>query len=154
MDNTLRVAARPEPVIAPDHSILGRSLVASSRGGRLLTWSLAAGGMLLFGLALLADPATSGLFPECPFRLATGGLSCPGCGTLRALHQLGHGNLGAALALNPIAVLALPLVLLGLGRALLPKRADAPPRSKTRLLGWAALALILAWWLTRNLLGA
>jgi uncharacterized protein DUF2752 len=54
------------------------------------------------------DPATSGVFPPCPLRALT--WYCPGCGSLRAFHQLLHGNLRSALALNPFAVLALPFL--------------------------------------------
>ena len=41
------------------------------------------------------DPATSGMFPPCPVHYLTGWY-CPGCGSLRAIHQLLHGNLRAA----------------------------------------------------------
>lgn len=60
----------------------------------------------------LFDPATSGLFPPCPLRYLTGWY-CPGCGSLRAMHQLLHGNLGAAWALNPLTVLLLPFLAYG-----------------------------------------
>ncbi|MGA8200207.1 MAG: DUF2752 domain-containing protein, partial [Candidatus Sulfotelmatobacter sp.] len=59
------------------------------------------------------DPATSGLFPPCPLHYLTGWY-CPGCGSLRALHQLLHGNLSAAWALNPLTVLLLPFLVYGL----------------------------------------
>jgi hypothetical protein len=55
------------------------------------------------------DPATSTLFPPCPFRYVTG-LYCPGCGSLRALHQLLHGDLHAAWAMNPLTVMLLPFL--------------------------------------------
>lgn len=59
------------------------------------------------------DPATSGLFPPCPLHYLTGWY-CPGCGSLRALHQLLHGNLSAAWALNPLTVVLLPFLVYGL----------------------------------------
>jgi hypothetical protein len=59
------------------------------------------------------DPATSGLFPPCPVHYLTGWY-CPGCGSLRALHQLLHGNLNAAWALNPLTVVLLPFLAYGL----------------------------------------
>ena len=37
------------------------------------------------------------------------GWDCPGCGTLRAAHQLTHGNLAAAWRLNPLAVALAPV---------------------------------------------
>ena len=66
---------------------------------------------LLGGVAVLFayDPASSGFFPQCPLYAATG-FHCPGCGTLRALHQLCNGNLLAAFGLNPLRVLSLPFV--------------------------------------------
>jgi len=70
--------------------------------------SAVAGLVVLF----LFDPAQSGVFPPCPLRFLTGWY-CPGCGSLRALHQLLHGNLGAAWALNPLTVLLLPFVIYG-----------------------------------------
>jgi hypothetical protein len=59
------------------------------------------------------DPATSGVFPPCPLRYLTGWY-CPGCGSLRAMHQLLHGNLSAAWALNPLTVLLLPFLTYGI----------------------------------------
>src|SRR5580704_5941185 len=59
------------------------------------------------------DPATSGLFPPCPLHYFTG-LYCPGCGSLRALHQLLHGNLRAAWAMNPLTIVLLPFLSYGL----------------------------------------
>lgn len=66
---------------------------------------------VLFGLVtlFLIDPAGSALYPPCLFHALTG-LHCPGCGTLRALHQLLHGNLRTAFRLNPLMVSSLPFV--------------------------------------------
>jgi hypothetical protein len=55
------------------------------------------------------DPATSRLFPPCPLRYLTGWY-CPGCGSLRAIHQLLHGNLREAWAMNPLAIALLPFL--------------------------------------------
>jgi len=64
--------------------------------------AVAAGGTLYF-----VDPARHDLYPCMLY--ATTGLKCPGCGGLRATHQLLHGQLTAAWALNPLAVLLVPL---------------------------------------------
>lgn len=74
----------------------------------------------LFGTATLVvvmlrvfDPATSRIFPPCPVWYLTGWY-CPGCGSLRAIHQLLHGNLQAAWAMNPLTMILLPFICYGL----------------------------------------
>ena len=72
------------------------------------------GGLAILGFTTLIvlfahDPANSMFYPPCPFRALTG-FYCPGCGTLRALHQLLHGHLVAAFWLNPLAALLLPFL--------------------------------------------
>ena len=54
------------------------------------------------------DPATAGFYPSCLFKSVLG-MGCPGCGSLRAVHQLLHGNFDAAWGLNRLVVVALPL---------------------------------------------
>jgi len=83
-----------------------------SRKNLLLSVMLAAGAAAVVALTVF-DPATSGVFPPCPLRYLTGWY-CPGCGSLRALHQLLHGNLRAAWALNPMAVVLLPFLTYGM----------------------------------------
>jgi hypothetical protein len=68
---------------------------------------MAAGGL---SVIYLLDPETSDLYPPCPF-LALTGFYCPGCGTLRALHQLTRGHPLAALDLNPLMMLLLPFIM-------------------------------------------
>ena len=60
-------------------------------------------------LLLVRNPEDSGLFPPCPF-LALTGYHCPGCGTLRALHQLLNGHLFTAIDYNPLTVFFLPFL--------------------------------------------
>ncbi len=63
-------------------------------------------------LAVLAlrDPNQPGLYPTCPFHALTGWW-CPGCGSLRALHALAHGQVVQAISLNAVTMLILvPLV--------------------------------------------
>jgi len=71
------------------------------------------------GLALLRsfDPASSRLFPPCPLHYFTG-LYCPGCGSLRALHQLLLGNWRTAWAMNPLTCVLLPFLMYGLASEL------------------------------------
>jgi len=57
------------------------------------------------GLAALRlrDPHTEGSWGVCPF-LALTGRPCPGCGGLRAVNDLTHGHLLAAISSNALAV--------------------------------------------------
>ncbi|MSU35792.1 MAG: DUF2752 domain-containing protein [Pedosphaera sp.] len=59
------------------------------------------------------NPQEHGFYPRCLFYQTTG-LWCPGCGGLRSCHQLLHGNISAAFRLNPLAVILLPGMLMGL----------------------------------------
>jgi hypothetical protein len=61
------------------------------------------------------DPVATRFFPRCLLH-ATTGLHCPGCGSSRALHALAHGNVVAALGLNALTVLALPVWALAVWR--------------------------------------
>jgi hypothetical protein len=65
--------------------------------------------VLGLGIALVAlvDPHTGGRYPTCPFHAVTG-LWCPGCGGLRAVHDLTHGHLTLALHENVLVVLLGP----------------------------------------------
>nr|WP_240003084.1 DUF2752 domain-containing protein [Streptomyces cinnamoneus] len=51
------------------------------------------------------DPGRPGHYPVCPL-LSWTGLYCPGCGGLRGLHALAHGDPVAALGANALAVAA------------------------------------------------
>ena len=74
-----------------------------------ITWfSGIAGAVIVALLLFLCDPAHVHIYPLCPFHRVTG-LDCPGCGSLRAAHQLLHGHLTAALHFNAMFVASLPL---------------------------------------------
>jgi hypothetical protein len=83
--------------------------------------------LLVCGIVLFfLDPATTGFYPSCLFRTVFG-FQCPGCGSLRAAHQLLHGNLEAAWALNKPVVVGLPLAALA-GLLALLRNPKAPWR--------------------------
>lgn len=52
------------------------------------------------------DPLTAGFYPQCPSRLLTG-YDCAGCGSLRGIHALLHGDVTAAWHFNPAIFFAL-----------------------------------------------
>jgi hypothetical protein len=121
------------------------------RRNQLLAALLAA---IAVGAVLLEvfDPATSGIFPPCPVRYLTGWY-CPGCGSLRAIHQLLHGNLRAAWALNPLTVVLLPFLTHGLASfALFELREQGLPQPFLRA-GWirALCVVIILFGIARNL---
>jgi hypothetical protein len=72
----------------------------------VIACGVVAGTVILF----MFDPATAGIYPVCTFHQMTG-LQCPGCGGLRAMHQLSHGHLAAAWHLNPLLMVLLPVAL-------------------------------------------
>jgi hypothetical protein len=94
---------------------------------KLLIAGLAAAAAAAVALRVF-DPATSGVFPPCPLYYLTGWY-CPGCGSLRAIHQLLHGNLQGAWAMNPLTIILLPFLAYGLAsHALLELRGQGLPR--------------------------
>jgi hypothetical protein len=106
------------------------------------------------GLILLRlyDPATSGIFPPCPLRYLTG-LYCPGCGSLRAIHQLLLGHFLEAWSLNPLTVVLLPFVAYGLAsEALIQLRGRALPQIFLPAIWIRALcAVVILFGVARNL---
>jgi hypothetical protein len=89
----------------------------------------------------LFDPALSRLFPPCLLHETTG-LYCPGCGSLRSLHQLLHGHLERAFSLNPFLVLSLPFLISAPFLRKWLYRAWVP---------WAAFAVLVVYGILRNI---
>jgi uncharacterized protein DUF2752 len=104
-------------------------------------------GLLLF----FFDPDRYGFYPRCMFHSMTG-LLCPGCGSLRAMHQLLHGHIAAALHLNALFVLSLP-ALGWLSCDWLWRRLRGRPTKGLAGSGWlwAALVLTVVFAIARNL---
>src|SRR6476659_8424836 len=78
--------------------------VASSTAPLRAPALVGAGGVALAAALLVRDPDQPGAWPRCPF-LALTGVPCPGCGGLRAVHDLLTGDVVAALSSNAWAVL-------------------------------------------------
>jgi hypothetical protein len=100
----------------------------------------------------LFDPATHGFYPICPLHQMTG-LLCPGCGTLRALHQLSHGNFAAAWRLNCLVVSLLPVAFwLGAREMIWLVTGKRLPGIVTRpIFGWILVAALVVFGIVRNL---
>ena len=70
---------------------------------------LGIGAIAVLALLCFFDPSTSAIFPPCPTNALTS-LYCPGCGTLRAMHALLHGDVKEALSQNILAVIFIPIL--------------------------------------------
>ena len=99
----------------------------------------------------LVDPNEPGHYPTCPF-LALTGAFCPGCGSLRAVHALTHGDVRLAVGFNVLtvlAVVALPVIWAQWARRSwtgAPRTAAAPAAYV-----WALLVVVLLFGVLRNL---
>lgn len=118
---------------------------ALSRRERLRAPVLTIGGLAAATLALrLRDPHQQGSWGICP--LAAMGVYCPGCGGLRAVNDLTHGDLAAAASSNLLLVVAMPFVVLLLGRWAWDRwrgvRRRAPETAPSVL--WTAAFIVLA----------
>jgi hypothetical protein len=111
-------------------------------------------GVAATALVTVLDPGRSGHYPTCPL-LAITGLYCPFCGGLRAVHDLTHLDPGAAMARNPLAVIALPFLLFLCARWALPAFTGRPNRRipVPRWAGWAGFAALVLFAVLRNLPG-
>jgi hypothetical protein len=103
------------------------------------------------GVVAVVDPNEPGHYPACPF-LSLTGWYCPGCGSLRAVHALAHGDVGEAVARNPLAVACVPL-LVTLFVLWTRRRLTGRARTWAAPAAWinALLALVIAFWVLRNL---
>ncbi len=97
----------------------------------------------------LFDPATTP-FPRCPFLTLTG-WQCPGCGSQRAIHSLLHLDIAAAWRYNAMLVLSIPYVVLLLV-AEWGRRRDLYRVLNSEVLIWCYFALVVAWWVLRNVI--
>ena len=97
------------------------------------------------------EPGQNGFFPKCPFRVLTG-LTCPGCGSTRALHQILHGHIVAAFTLNPLFVIAIPFLLLALLRhTSLSLQGKTPrPNALPASVIYLIFFVIVSFWIFRN----
>ncbi len=103
-------------------------------------------------LFLVNPAAKDDPYPNCPFLWLTG-YYCPGCGTLRAYHQVLRGNFDTALGLNPLTVVALPVVVYAIASAWLAGyRGYALPTPRlSRVHGWGITIALVAFGVIRNL---
>lgn len=131
----------------------GTALVASPAGRVLAPLATAVAGACAALYVAAVDPNKPGHYPTCPFLFVTG-YYCPGCGSLRAVHAIMHGDLIQAVHRNPLTVVFLPYLVwvwvLWLYRGITgrPRGDLAPPWAI-----WTLLVVVIAFWVLRNLPG-
>jgi hypothetical protein len=119
------------------------------RGARVF-WIVTA--LMLAGLVLLHffNPTQHSFYPACHFYKITH-LHCPGCGSLRALHLLTHGDVAAAFDSNPLLIGGAPI----LGSIALWRRRNTSPGEHTVYIrpveAWVILGVVLVFGVLRNL---
>lgn len=112
---------------------------------------------LLWGVVALSSIALRPLWlglapfaPRCPFRALTG-IPCPTCGTTHAAVALLHGEIGAAVAANPLATVAgIGFVVGGVIAPIWAALRWSIPESPTPLPRWkraAIIAVLLVNWI-------
>lgn len=105
-----------------------------------------AAGLALAAVLHAVDPSETSI-AVCPFRAVTG-LACPGCGTLRCLHALLHGNVAEALDRNALTVLVLPVLIaawIAAGSRAISGRSPAPPAVPARAIRALAIGTVVFW---------
>jgi Protein of unknown function (DUF2752) len=124
-------------IVTARHPVAGPALAAAAAAA-------------VAGYVAVVSPDVPGHYPTCPF-LALTGYYCPGCGSLRAIHALAHGQIAQAFGYNLFAMTMLP-VLGYLWVAWLIRSARGRQRSRAVHPAWlAGLAVAVAFfWVFRN----
>jgi len=80
------------------------------------SWRAAGPPLAVAGSAIAAvvtvgvrDPHAAGNYPTCP-SIALFGVHCPGCGSMRAVHEFAHGDLAGVLSRNILVPIGLLLL--------------------------------------------
>ncbi|MCX6431220.1 MAG: DUF2752 domain-containing protein [Actinobacteria bacterium] len=96
-------------VFAPDDVVVAERTDTRTLARRLIPpLATLAGTIAVLGYVAAVDPNQPGHYPLCPTR-ALFGVDCPGCGLMRATHDLVTGNVAGALDHNILIVVLAPL---------------------------------------------
>jgi hypothetical protein len=109
--------------------------------------------VLMCSAIWLSDPTTpGGPLPTCPTK-ALLGIDCPGCGSMRMLYSLMHGNLVAAAKFNALGLVAIVLLVWAYLAWVYGRVVGRQIRSWQHG-RWAAivtLSLVVIWFVVRNI---
>ncbi|WP_315096570.1 DUF2752 domain-containing protein [uncultured Cellulomonas sp.] len=133
----------PLPSDAPAPDAAGRR---ASAAAPLVAAAVAVAATVVLALR---DPHVDGSYGGCPLYALTG-LWCPACGGLRATHDLAHGDLAGAWSMNPLWVLAVPVVV-GLWARWLARRVRGRAARPAPVWGaWVLLVAVVGFGIARN----
>jgi cell division protein FtsW (lipid II flippase) len=120
-------------------------------GWRWVWLALGVGLVAVLVVLFQFNPARHSFYPFCAFHRVTG-WQCPGCGGLRAVHHLLHGDVVTAFRFNQVVVLAVPLLAgLAVRRWVRgPKPGKISHRAQARW-AWVAVGALIVFWIVRNL---
>ncbi|MEE9417693.1 MAG: DUF2752 domain-containing protein [Acidimicrobiales bacterium] len=125
---------------ASQQQFQGVSTALIQPAGRDLEFRMLGGAMAVGGAALSVLPA---LGPLCPLRRVTG-VPCPFCGMTTATLALARGDVGAAVAANPMALILIAVVAIAFVPPLWRMIASIEPPERLRAaapkLPWILLA--------------
>ncbi len=113
-------------------------------------------GLVFVAILLLYffNPEVYPIYPKCPFLTITG-YKCPGCGSLRFVHSLLHGDLVGAWHYNPLLLGALPFLLLLFYVSIARKTQKWAEQWYLAFNSKISISLltiiIIIWWVGRNL---
>lgn len=137
-------------------AVASQEPLAAGRRARVTGPVLMAGAVLGASVVLhLRDPHQSGSYLFCPWLVLTGTF-CPGCGGLRAVNDLTHGDLAAAASSNLLLVGSLPIAVWMWGRWLVDRWRGVRRAVDQRVgvLSATAFGVVsLLFWVVRNLPG-
>lgn len=127
--------------------------VITSPASTGMRWGWLLGAMGLGGLVILYffNPVEHAFYPACQFYKLTH-LHCPGCGGLRAVHQLTHGHVTAAFISNPLIIASIP-IFAWIGFSKLrhsPNHSASKPLIQSNA-AWTILAIVIVFGILRNL---
>jgi hypothetical protein len=72
-------------------------------------WIAGTAALIALAVVFWFSPTEYAFYPRCLFHALTG-LDCPGCGALRSVHCLLHGQVTTAFQLNPLLYILAPAV--------------------------------------------
>ncbi|QCB93470.1 DUF2752 domain-containing protein [Cellulomonas shaoxiangyii] len=121
----------------------------AGRGGVLLPLGTGALGLAAAALLAVRSPYEPLSYGICPSVLLLG-VSCPGCGGLRATHDLLTGDLVGAWQANPLWVVVAPLLLVAWAAWTRRRWRGAPPAAPPAQLAWVLLVAVVLFGVLRN----